>query len=254
MNTNNSLANKWNARPFLMTLGCAALMGVGLTAAPLVARAQGQDAQMPGSDPNSNSDASNQLIKLDLENADLYSALKLLFAQVKANYTLAPGLRQFPVTAHLDKIPFRIALDTLLRGAASPVPLTYHVESGIYSILERKEVIDTGGEATTPDIEPPRSNRLTYKKFFGSTGELRYNSAYIAKLLNAKLIPSIVAEQTQGGFGSGGFGGGLGSGSNSFGNGNQGSGGGAGGIGSGMSSGGGIGGGMSSGGVGGRGF
>ena len=100
----------------------------------------GADTGYAGSDPASGSEASNQAIKLDLENTDLYSALKLLFAQIKANYTLDPSLRQIPVTAHLNGIPFRIALDQILRGANSPVPLTYRVESGIYTIVEKKEV------------------------------------------------------------------------------------------------------------------
>ena len=145
-------------------LACLSLTALGLLAAPL--RAHAQDAQSPGNDPNSNSDASNQSIKLDLENTDLYSALKLLFAQIKANYTLDPGLRQLPVTAHLTNIPFRIALDTLLRSVNSPVPLTYKVESGVYSILEKKVEVDTNGEPTTPEA-PVASNKLTYKKFYG---------------------------------------------------------------------------------------
>ena len=62
---------------------------------------------------------------------------------------------------------------------------------------------------------------MTYKKFYGSTGELKYNSFYIASLLGAKMIPSIIGgnqQQGQGGFGAGGFGGGMGGGS-SFGGG-----------------------------------
>ena len=132
-------------------LGCMSLTALGLLAAPCVVRAQ----DTPGSDPASGSEASNQAIKIDLENTDLYSALKLLFAQIKANYTLDPSLRQVPVTAHLNAIPFRIALDQILRGANSQVPLTYRVENGIYSIIEKKEnVVEpdaaNSGEDTTP--------------------------------------------------------------------------------------------------------
>ncbi len=236
---------------------CIALAGIGLMTLPSMAHAQ--DTQAPGSDPNSNSDASNQPIKLDLENADLYSALKLLFAQIKANYALDPSLRQLAVTVHLTNIPFRIALDTLLRSVASPVPLTYKVENGIYTVLEKKESTDAPVDTNGTDTTQATSNKLQYKKFYGTTGELKYNSAYIAKLLNAKLIPSIVAEQQQGGgaggFGGGGLGGGLGSGGSSgFGGGGGGLGGGGGSFGGG---GGGLGGGSSfggGGGGGGRGF
>ena len=229
-------------------LACVSLTALGLLAAPMGAHAQ--DA--PGNDPTSSSDVSNQPIKLDLENADLYSALKLLFAQIKANYTLNPELRQLPVTAHLSNVPFRIALDTLLRSVNSPVPLTYKVESGIYSILEKKEVIENNPETDKPDVEQ-KSNKLTYKKFYGSTGEIRYNSAYLALLLGAKHIPSIVGQQqggAGGGFGGGGMGGGMGSGSmGGFGGMSGGMGGGS--MGGGMS--GGFGGGGSIGGGGGRG-
>ena len=168
----------------------------------------------PGSDPASGSEASNQAIKIDLENTDLYSALKLLFAQIKANYTLDPSLRQIPVTAHLNAIPFRIALDQILRGANSPVPLTYRVENGIYTIIEKKEST-VEPDAGTVGEEGKQSNKLTYKKFYGSTGELKYNSYYIAALLGAKVIPSIIGgnqQGGQGGFGAGGFCGGMGGG------------------------------------------
>ncbi len=233
MNTIRTNASRSGTRPLWVALGCASLMGLGLMLAPAPAHAQ--DAQAPGSDPNSNSDASNQPINVDLDNADLYSALKLLFAQVKANYALDPSLRQLAVSVHLTRIPFRIALDTLLRSVASPLPLTYRVENGIYTVLEKKEHPEGDLGANPVDITPQVSNKLQYKKFYGTTGELKYNSAYIAKLLGAKLIPSIVAEQQQGGggaggFGGGGLGGGLGSGgSGGFGGGSLGSGGGLGG-------------------------
>ena len=227
--------------------GIFGLAGVSLTAlalmaSPSAAHAQGQDAQAPGNDPASGSEASNQPIKLDLENADLYSALRLLFAQIKANYLLDPGLRQLSVSAHLSNIPFRTALDLLLRSVNSPVPLTYKVEGGVYSITEKKTVTDEGGVVDTPPDPGAQSNLLKYRKFYGTTGELHYNSFYIARLLKAQLIPSIVQDQNSGGgggFGGGGMGGGLGG----FGGGSSGGfGGSGGGFGGGISSGGGFGG------------
>jgi hypothetical protein len=210
-------------------LACMSLTALGLLAAPCMA----QTPDTPGSDPASGSEASNQAIKIDLENTDLYSALKLLFAQIKANYTLDPSLRQVPVTAHLNAIPFRIALDQILRGANSPVPLTYRVENGIYTIIEKKEVTNPD-EAAAAEDTPTKSNKLTYKKFYGSTGELKYNSFYIASLLGAKMIPSIIGQQQgQGGFGAGGFGGGM-SGGGGFGGGMGGMSGGMGGMSGGM--------------------
>jgi len=226
----------------IFSIACVSLTAVGLFAIPMGAHAQ--DA--PGNDPASGSDVSNQPIKLDLENADLYSALKLLFAQIKANYTLDPSLRQLPVTAHLSNVPFRIALDTLLRSVNSPVPLTYKVESGIYSILEKKEILEPNAEPDKTDADQ-KPNKLQYKKFYGSTGEIRYNSYYLAYLLGAKPIPSAPQQTGGSGFGSGGFGGGMGGG---FGGGSMGGGSMGGGFGGG-SMGGGFGGGSMGGGFGG---
>lgn len=252
----------------LFGVACVSLTALGALAMP--ASAQGQDAQLPGNDPASGSEASNKPINLDLENADLYSALKLLFVQIKGNYILDPSLRQLSVTAKLTNIPFRSALDLLLKSVNSQVPLTYKVEGGVYSIIEKKiENGDTTGVEPTPD--EPKSNLLKYRKFFGSTGEIHYNSFYIASLLKAQIIPSIVGQQQQGGglggtgggggFGGGGFGGGLGGGGGGFGGGGLGGGGGFGGSGGGGfggSGGGGFGGGISGGlgggGGGGRGF
>ena len=252
-----------NARHILADLACVSLVAGAVILSPTIARAQ----DTPGTDPASGSEASNQSIKLNLENADLYSALKLLFAQIKANYTLDPSLRQLSVTVSLTNIPFRIALDTLLKSVNSPVPLTYKVENGIYSVLEKKEVLNPDSEPVAPDQTNRGPVKITYKKFYGSTGELHYNSFYIARLLGAKLIPSVVQDQNSGGqsgFGGGGFGGGLGGfggSSNSFGGGSIGggiSGNGFGGGGSGFSGGTGFGGSSSGGsyggGTGGRGF
>ena len=136
-----------NARHILADLACVSLVAGAVILSPTIARAQ----DTPGTDPASGSEASNQSIKLNLENADLYSALKLLFAQIKANYTLDPSLRQLSVTVSLTNIPFRIALDTLLKSVNSPVPLTYKVENGIYSVLEKKEVLNPDSEPVAPD-------------------------------------------------------------------------------------------------------
>ena len=237
-------------------LAGVSLAALGFLGMPSAARAQ----DTPGTDPASGNEASNQPIKLDLENADLYSALKLLFAQVKANYIIDPTLRQLSVSVHLSNIPFRTALDLILRNASSPVPLTYKVEGGVYSILEKKAPDQSGELGPDTPPEATQSNLLKYRKFFGTTGELHYNSFYIARLLKAQLIPSIIQEQQQqggGGFGGGGLGGGLGGfgggASGGLGGGSGGFGGGGGSFGGGIS--GGLGGGGSSfGGGGGRGF
>ena len=250
-----------NARFTFSSMLCLSLGACGLLLLPVAAHAQ-DATQTPGNDPASGSEASKQPIKLDLENADLYSALKLLFAQVKANYLLDPSLRQLSVSAHLSNIPFSTALELLLRSVNSPVPLTYKVEGGVYSILEKKAPVDEGG-VTDTNVDPnPQSNLLKYRKFFGTTGELHYNSYYVARLLGTKnIIPSIIREQQQqggGGFGGGGLGGGLGGfgggASGGLGGGFGSSGGFGGGISGGLGGGGGFGGGSGGFGGGGRGF
>ena len=75
------------------------------------------------------------LINLDADKTDLYSTLKLLFAQVKVNYTLDPALRSIPVTVHIHQVPFGMALEMLLKGTSKP--LTYRVENGMWSIVPK---------------------------------------------------------------------------------------------------------------------
>jgi type II secretory pathway component GspD/PulD (secretin) len=84
-------------------------------------------------------------VNLDCQNADLYSALKAVFQQVKAQYTLDPSLRNVYITANIHQ-PFRNTLETLLR--CSGQPLTYKLENDVYSIVPRSE--DTT-EAPAPD-------------------------------------------------------------------------------------------------------
>jgi hypothetical protein len=75
------------------------------------------------------------LVSLDAEKIDLYAMLKLLFAQVKVNYTLDPNLRNILVTAHVHNLPFGTVLEMLLKGTGKP--LTYHVENGMWSIVPK---------------------------------------------------------------------------------------------------------------------
>ena len=75
------------------------------------------------------------LVTVDANKSDLYSVLKLVFAQVKANYSLGPNLRNIPVTIHIRKLPFSTALDMLLKETGKP--LTYRVENGIWSIVPK---------------------------------------------------------------------------------------------------------------------
>src|SRR5258706_6487854 len=108
-------------------LGLAALSltVLGFTAAPVCARAQ--DNPDDASTGGALTAQQNKKIDLDLESTNLYYALKLLFSQVKANFTIDESLKSLTVTAHLSQVPFRVALETLLKSTSTP--LTYKVEN-----------------------------------------------------------------------------------------------------------------------------
>ncbi len=208
------------------------LTAAGLLAMPLCAHAQ--DAT-PGSDPSTSSAASEQKVTLKLENASLFYALKLLFAQIKADYTIDESLKQIPVNVSLTKVSFRIALETVLKS--SSLPLTYSITPGtnIYTIIEKKDTVeDPTGINTNTDQGPADKYRLPYK--FRSVS-FRLNSYALARLLGGKNIDVTqqVGQPQTGGGGAGG-GGSLGGGSGSgggFGGGSGGFGGGGGGLGGG---------------------
>ncbi|MCS6776462.1 MAG: hypothetical protein RMJ43_12250 [Chloroherpetonaceae bacterium] len=119
-----------------MGLGVLAL-AVSLLGAPVLVQAQDETPD--------DSTTLNKIVKLDLESADLYYALKLLFSQIKADFTLPPDLRGTLVTVRVNQ-PFRIALEAVLK--ASGLPLTWKKENNIYSIVPI-----TQDEPTTP-VDP----------------------------------------------------------------------------------------------------
>jgi type II secretory pathway component GspD/PulD (secretin) len=79
-------------------------------------RAQAQNE--PGSD------LATKKVTLNLENADIRYALKLLFQSVGANYQLDQNV-QGSVTVSLTDVAFRTALESIMRSTATTRPLTY---------------------------------------------------------------------------------------------------------------------------------
>src|SRR5580700_8133469 len=135
-------------------LAALALTVLGITAAPICARAQDDGGGTGGAN-----DPANKKIDLDLESTNLYYGLKLLFSQVKANFTIDESLKSLTVTAHLTQVPFRVALETLLKSTGTP--LTYKVENGIYSVVPKvEEAAPVEAEKTTPE---PSSTAGGYK-------------------------------------------------------------------------------------------
>jgi len=84
------------------------------------------------------SESANKKVTLNLENADLRYALKLLFTSAGANYTLDQAV-QGTVTVSLTDVPFRTALESVLRSTQTTSPLTYRVEDKVYIISPKVE-------------------------------------------------------------------------------------------------------------------
>ena len=97
-------------------------------------------------------DASLQPVTIIVNNASLYQTLKQLFAQTRSNYSLDPSLDKARVTLTARKVPLRDALTMLLK--ASGRPLTYRVENGIYTIIE-KTIEKTMEKQDAPPALPP---------------------------------------------------------------------------------------------------
>jgi hypothetical protein len=215
------------------------LVGGLATALPAYAQDPGQEASSGANDP------ANKKIDLDLESTNLYYGLKLLFSQVKANFTIDESLKSLSVTAHLTQVPFRTALETLLKSTSTP--LTYKVESGIYSVVPKVE-------DTAPTQEPTKEPDAPL-----GAGGYKYGFIHPVNLSAVDIVTAFGGRIVNVGynmssFGTGGLGGGMGGGMGGLGGGMGGLGGGMGGMGGGMGGFGGGMGGMGGGGFGGGGF
>jgi hypothetical protein len=213
-----------------------ALAGVLTAGLPNSAYAQGADPKTV------------RIQKLELDQADIRDALRVLFNQVGVSYVIAPEV-QGTVSASLNDVPF----ETALRNLLDQVRATYRIEGGVYQIVLREQQTPGGGTATptTPTLPTAQQNRPRV---------IRVNSAdplVIALLItstqaNFSLYPevSVIINTPSvasggGNFGGGGFGGGFGGGrgGGGFGGGGFGGGRGGGGFGGGGFGGGGFGGG-----------
>src|SRR5258708_30858200 len=103
-------------------------------------------------------DVTTKKVTLNLENADLRYALKLLFTSAGVNYTLDQAV-QGTVTVALTDVQFRTALESVLRSTQSVSPLTYRVEDSVYIITPKVEVVETAGNP--PDeVKPEPKSRI----------------------------------------------------------------------------------------------
>jgi hypothetical protein len=175
---------------------------------------------------------------LELQDADVRDALRLLFESVGVtNYTIAQDV-QGRITVKLTNVAF----ETALRNILDQVDATWSIEAGIYQIKKREQPPAPSTGPTTP--ETPQATNVIRKI------QIQHADPYLIALLlsgNQDFASQPEFSTQAGGFG--GFGGG---GQGGFGGGGQGGfGGGFGGGGSGF---GGGGGGFGGGGFGGGGF
>jgi len=224
-----------------MGLAALSLTAMGLLALP-GGNARAQDTP-PASEAN---DPTMKKVSLDLEQTNLYSALKLLFSHINANYFLDPSLKNSEVSVHLTNVPFKTVLDTLVKSTG--LPITWKFEDNIYRIVPKEVDIATGTEEGIK--EPTTATTDQAAKFvIISRDSFAFDGLSIAEALGGKtfsILPRVFDQNpyagssgggNQGGGGSGFGGGGLGGGGNQggggFGGGSGGFGGGGGGFGGG---------------------
>jgi len=165
------------------------LLFCGSLAAPTKVVAQGSGGTQTGG-------VDKQSVSLDLESSSLYYGLKLLFTQAKCNFTIDESLKSLTVTAHLTDVPFRIALETLLKSTS--MPLTYKLENGIYSVIPKIEEpllkVDTGGAAPANKSSEVARIRLVRVH---NVSDLDIVQALGGTILNIGLIPGFGAGTAQ---------------------------------------------------------
>ncbi len=235
--------------PYLLrsTLSAAcltALMAGTLCFSAPVARAQAGQADQGGEGMSA---IYNKRVTLELENADIRYALKLLFQSVGANYTLDQAV-QGSVTVSLKDVSFRTALESILRSVQSQFPLTYRAENNVFNIAPK---VETQPDTTTTEAPAETAPTRTPPPI-----KVQVNYADAADIATAFGGTIIQSNQNLMSSMGGGFGGGMGGGMGGMMGGMGGMGGGMGGFGGGMGGfgGGGMGGMGGGGGFGGGGF
>ncbi len=229
-----------------LKFGKLGLATLSLTALGLLAMPGGARAQDPPVDPAAGAnDPTTKKISLDLESTNLYSALKLLFGHINANYFLDPTLKNAEVSVHLHDVPFRVALDTLVKSTG--LPLTWKFEDNIYRIVPKEVENGVGPEAGMPTDKPLDEGDTKSKIEHISRDSFTMALASLLDILpEGKILNigpttkgiwinpypgSLGGGQGGGGFGGGGLGGGGSQGGGGFGGGGGGRGGGGGGRG-----------------------
>lgn len=147
---------------------------------------------------------------LELTQADVREAIRSVFKNIDASYSIAPDV-QGQVTVSLKDVTVEVALQNILRQ----VDATYRFEGGVYEIVKRSQQtvapVNPSDQTFAGRLEGPTIRRIKIRSA---------DPAFIAMMLGAKkgnqnydLAPeysTIVKTQGAGRGGSGGgFGGGI---------------------------------------------
>jgi beta-lactamase regulating signal transducer with metallopeptidase domain len=97
----------------------------------------------------------NDRISVDFTNADLYTALRLMFEKAGAQYTLDPRVKPLPITARIMNTPFREALDQVLQNSGQSI--TYRLADGVYNIVPKDESsAEPSPQSDEGSVAPPQ--------------------------------------------------------------------------------------------------
>lgn len=105
-------------------------------------------------------DPSDSKITIQLTDADVREAIRMLFKGLNVSYEIAQDV-QGTVTVDYNNVAFA----TALRGILNQVKATYKIETGIYKIMLREESnpVDTGTETTTTPERKKEIRRIQIK-------------------------------------------------------------------------------------------
>lgn len=144
-------------------------------------------------------------ITLDLRDAPIRSSLEQLFAAAKVDFQIDNSVVGF-VTLKITDQPFENALKLILR--ASPVPLTYARESGVFIVKPRPLALTDPSLAAAPPPPLDAQQKPNYQPL--EQIQLTYiDPLDLTNILGIEIIRSNVRQNMMGRGGMGGMGGGM---------------------------------------------
>lgn len=240
--------------------GLATCLALGTPLKALAQTDQTPPGQSQGGAGTGQDVENSNVASIELDQADVRDALRTLFKNVGVSYQIAQDV-QGPITLHLTNVPFRTALESVLKQ----VDATYRIDGGIYNIVKKVNDLNIGTGIQDTGPAPSTSNKVLRRIHIQHADPLIvYYMLLGLSLQQAVLLEPEMSALSKGrsSGGGGGFGGGgLGASGGGFGGGGIGGGsiggggigGGGIGVGGGGIGGGGVGGGGTGGGGGGRG-